>query len=71
MLKNFESFSKKNLIEIFINIIIVLEEVIYLCYTKYMIDKQFRYYWNIMFFIGISLAINNTIALIIILITPR
>jgi hypothetical protein len=71
MLKNFESFSKKNLIEIFINIIIILAEVIYLCYTKYMIDKQFRYYWNIMFFIGISLAISNTLAVIIILITPR
>ena len=36
-----------------------------------MIDKQFRFYWNIMFFSGISLLIINTPLLIAILITPR
>ena len=71
ILSSFNTFTDKNFLEILINVISILVEVIYLCYIKYMIDKQFRYYWNIMFFLGMALIINNTLGLITILITPK
>ena len=71
MLGNFKNLSGKGALEISLNIMNVIVEVVYLCYIKYMIDKRFHYYWNIMLFLGIILVINNTLAIILILITPK
>jgi len=41
-----------------------LAEGVYFCFIKYMIDKHYHHYWNIMFSVGLMVLIINTILLI-------
>ena len=45
-----------------------LAEGAYFCYVKYMIDKHYHQYWNILFFIGIMVLFFDIITIIEILI---
>ena len=69
LLNNYSLLSNKKFLEIFLNIICVITKVAYLCYIKYMIDKHYHYYWNIMFSLGIFkliLAFISTFTFVII-----
>ena len=43
----------------------IFAEGVYFCYIKYMIDKHYHYYWNIMFFVGLMVIIVNIIIIIV------
>ena len=45
-----------------------LVEGVYFCFIKYMIDRHYHHYWNIMFSVGLMVLIINIILLIIYLI---
>ena len=46
-------------------IIVVITEGIFMCHMKYMMDKRYHKYWNIIFFQGLFYFIYMTIAIII------
>ena len=54
--------------KICLNIGIILVEGIYICYIKYLIDRQYYHYWNIIFISGIMLTIVNIIIILLIVI---
>ena len=49
ILENFKGFNLLN----FLSLIRYLFEDIQFCYLKYMIDKKYNSYWNIIFFVGL------------------
>ena len=53
LLNNYSYLSNRKVLEIFLNIMEIITKVVYLCYIKYMIDKHYHYYWNIMLSSGI------------------
>ena len=59
--------SKSDLIIIICTCLSVITRVAYLCYIKYMIDKQYHYYWNIVFFHGALLLSITSLLFIFIL----
>jgi len=71
LLDNYSYLSKKKFLEIFLNIIYIITKVVYYCYVKYMIDKHYHYYWNIMLFSGIIQLVNFLIINAFILILPK
>jgi hypothetical protein len=72
LLKNYSLFSNKKFIEIFLNILSILSEMIYLCHISYIIIRlPLDNNKKIMLFLGITLLIINTISLICILATPK
>ena len=54
LLNNYSYLSNIKILEIFLNIINIVTKVVYYCYIKYMIDKHYHYYWNIMLSLGIN-----------------
>ena len=51
-------------IEILLYVGSFLAEGVYFCFIKYMIDRHYHHYWNIMFSVGLMVLIINTILLI-------
>jgi len=70
LLNNYSFLSNKTFIEIFLNILSLLSEMIYLCYIQYMLYRNYKYK-NIMFFLGIMLLVTNTISLLCIITTSK
>ena len=52
LLYNYSSFSDAVPLDIILNFLTILTNVGYLCFIKYMIDKHYHYYWNIVFSLG-------------------
>ena len=71
IIDSYSTLSNKSFLEIFLNILSILAEVIYLCYIKYMIDRLYHRYWSIMFAVGAMLMVNDTLAVIAIFMTPK
>ena len=71
LLESYSYLSKASFIEILFNSLSIITRVIYLCYIKYLIDKQYHYYWNIVLSRGILLISVLTPILILILIIPK
>ena len=60
LLDNYYKLSDKSFLELFLNILNILSHVAYLCYIKYMIDRHYHYYWNIVLSLGIAQTIINS-----------
>ena len=71
LLDNYTPLADKKFLEIFMNILSILTKVAYFCYIKYMIDRQYHQYWNIMFILGMTLILINSIAVIAFIIIPK
>jgi len=61
LLNNYSYLSDIKFLEIFLNIMDLITKVNYYCYIKYMIDKHYHYYWNIMLSSGIIHLVNSLI----------
>ena len=66
LLNNYSELSDKEFLEIFLNILCIITRVGYLCYIKYMIDRHYHYYWNIIFSLGITQVLVDIISTILI-----
>ena len=71
ILQNYSILSKVHLIIILGSCLSILTRVAYLCYIKYMIDKQYHYYWNIILFHGILMLSIVSLAFIAILLNVK
>ena len=60
------NFSLINYKYIYIDILMVINEVIYICYVKYMIDKLYYQFWSIIVIVGISNLIVHVFYFILI-----
>ena len=67
ILKNYEILFHKWFLVILLNFLIILTKAAYYCYVKYMIDKHYQYYWNIMLALGITKLTIFSITLILML----
>ena len=63
ILNNFQKEFNRSSIIIIINLVEIIFETINFCYQKYMIDVLYYNYYNIVFALGLSLFICNTIAI--------
>ena len=71
LLDNYSLLFNKKFLEIFLNFLDILTDITYLCYIKYMIDRHYHYYWNIMLSLGIIKIIIASIVLIYSKVTPK
>jgi hypothetical protein len=71
LLNNYLFLSKANLILILCNSLSIMTKAAYLCFIKYMIDKQYHYYWNIALSHGILLLSIFSLLLFIFLMIPK
>ena len=71
LLDNYSLLFNKKFLEIFLNFLDILTDITYLCYIKYMIDRHYHYYWNIMLSFGIIKIIIASILLIYSKVTPK
>ena len=71
LLNNYSYLSNRKVLEIFLNIMEIITKVFYYCYIKYMIDKHYHYYWNIMLSSGIIQLVVCLIVNAFILIIPK
>ena len=64
ILDNFaEEYANRDYNIVIIFFIVIIFEVINFCYQKYMIDKLYHFYYNVVFALGLDLFICNSIAL--------
>ena len=71
LLNNYKLLSKADLIVILFNSLSIITKAAYLCFIKYMIDKQYHYYWNIVLSHGILLLSIFSLLLFIFLMIPK
>lgn len=67
---NYPFLAKKTILENLLNFIMILTEVLCLCYIKYMLFRKY-YYWKIMSSFGFTSIIINSIILLYIILTPK
>ena len=63
LLNNFQKKFSSSILIIIVNLAEIIFETINFCYQKYMIDVLYFNYYNIVFALGLSLFICNTIAI--------
>ena len=71
LLKNFDFFSGKQFYEIFLFFFNTFTKSGYLCFIKYMLDRKYHHYWNVMLALGITLIVINSFTLLYIVLTPK
>ena len=72
LLNNYSFLEDKKFIEIFLNILSIISEIVYLCFIQYILYRTYNSnFRKLMFFLGIILLIINTISLLCVITTSK